>query len=121
MEDWSQTFSKIDAVFSGADRLAIGAAQALRAQGKKPGDVVITTVDYNDDTERFVREGWISAAMAQSPVLMGRWGVRVALAALQKQPIPEKLFTPNFVMTKDNADTVDLTLIRQPKGWRPPI
>jgi ribose transport system substrate-binding protein len=121
MEDWSQTFPKIDAVFSGADRLAIGAAQALRAQGKKPGDVVITTVDYNDDTERFVREGWISAAMAQSPVLMGRWGVRVALAALQKQPIPEKLFTPNFVMTKDNADTVDLTLIRQPKGWRPPI
>jgi ribose transport system substrate-binding protein len=121
MEDWSQTFPKIDAVFSGADRLAIGAAQALRAQGKKPGDVVITTVDYNDDTERFVREGWISAAMAQSPVLMGRWGVRVALAALQKQPIPEKLFTPNFVMTKGNADTVDLTLIRQPKGWRPPI
>lgn len=121
MEDWSQTFPKIDAVFSGADRLAIGAAQALRAQGKKPGEVVITTVDYNDDTERFVREGWISAAMAQSPVLMGRWGVRVALAALQKQPIPEKLFTPNFVMTKDNADTVDLTLIRQPKGWRPPI
>jgi ribose transport system substrate-binding protein len=121
MEDWSQTFPKIDAVFSGADRLAIGAAQALRAQGKKPGDVVITTVDYNDDTERFVREGWISAAMAQSPVLMGRWGVRVALAALQKQSIPDKLFTPNFVMTKDNADTVDLTLIRQPKGWRPPL
>lgn len=121
MEDWSQTFPKIDAVYSGADRLAIGAAQALRAQGKKPGDVVITTVDYNDDTERFVREGWISAAMAQSPVLMGRWGVRVALAALQKQPIPGKLFTPNFVMTKENADTVDLTLIRQPKGWRPPL
>lgn len=121
MEDWSQTFPKIDAVFSGADRLAIGAAQALRAQGKKPGEVVITTVDYNDDTERLVREGWISAAMAQSPVLMGRWGIRVALAALQKQAIPEKLFTPNFVMTKDNADTIDLTLIRQPKGWRPPL
>jgi ribose transport system substrate-binding protein len=121
MEDWSQTFPKIDAVYSGADRLAIGAAQALKAQGKKPGEIVITTVDYNDDTERFVREGWISAAMAQSPVLMGRWGVRVALAALEKQPIPEKLFTPNFVMTKDNADTIDLTLIRQPKGWRPPL
>lgn len=121
MEDWSQAFVKIDGVYTGADRLAIGAAQVLKAQGKKPGDVVITTVDYNDDTERFVREGWISAAMAQSPVLMGRWGIRVALAALQKQPIPEKLFTPNFVMTKDNADTVDMTLIRQPKGWRPPI
>ena len=121
MEDWSQTFQKIDGIYTGADRLAIGAAQALRAQGKKPGEVVITTVDYNDDTERFVREGWISAAMAQTPVLMGRWGVRVALLALQKQPIPDKLFTPNYVMTKDNADKVDLSAIRQPKGWRPPL
>ena len=121
MEDWSQTFQKIDAVYTGADRLAIGAAQTLRAQGKKPGDVVITTVDYNDDTERFVREGWISAAMAQTPVIMGRWGVRVALLALQKQPIPDKLFSPNYVMTKDNADKADLTAIRPPKGWRPPL
>jgi ABC-type sugar transport system substrate-binding protein len=121
MEDWSQTFPKIDAVYSGADRLAIGAAQALLAQGKKPGQVVITTVDYNDDTERFVREGWISAAMAQTPVLMGRWGVRVALLALEKKPIPEKLFTPNYVMTKESADKVDITAIRQPKGWRPPM
>jgi ABC-type sugar transport system substrate-binding protein len=121
MEDWSQTFPKIDAVYSGADRLAIGAAQALLAQGKKPGQVVITTVDYNDDTERLVREGWISAAMAQTPVLMGRWGVRVAVAAIEKKPIPEKLFTPNYVVTKENADKVDISAMRQPKGWRPPL
>ncbi len=121
MEDWSQTFPKIDGVFTGADRLAIGAAQALLAQGKKPGQVVLTTVDYNDDTERFVREGWISATMAQTPVLMGRWGMRVALLALEKKPIPEKLLTPTYVITKDTADKVDITGIRQPKGWRPPL
>jgi ribose transport system substrate-binding protein len=121
MEDWSQTFPKIDAVYSGADRLAIGAAQALRAQGKKPGEVVITTVDYNDDTERFVREGWISAAMAQSPVTMGRWGIRAAMLALAKQPIPDKLLTPTHVITKENADKIDIGEIRQPKGWRPPL
>jgi ribose transport system substrate-binding protein len=121
MEDWSQTFPKIDAVYSGADRLAIGAAQALRAQGKKAGEVVITTVDYNDDTERFVREGWISAAMAQSPVTMGRWGIRAAMLALAKQPIPDKLLTPTHVITRENADKVDIEAIRQPKGWRPPL
>jgi ABC-type sugar transport system substrate-binding protein len=121
MEDWSQTFPKIDAVYTGADRLAIGAAQALLAQGKKPGQVVITTVDYNDDTERLVREGWISAATAQTPVLMGRWGIRVAVAALEKKPIPEKLFTPIYVVTKDTADKVDISAVRQPKGWRPPL
>jgi len=119
MEDWSQAFPKIDAVFSGADRLAIGAVQVLLAQGKKPGQVIVTTVDYNDDTERLVREGWISAAMVQTPVLMGRWGIRVAILALAKKPIPEKLFTPTYVVTKENADQVDITAVRQPKGWRP--
>lgn len=121
MEDWTQAFPKIDAVFTGADRLAIGAAQALRSQGKNPGNVIITTVDYNDDTERFVREGWISATMAQSPVTMGRWGVRIALMALTKQPIPDEVLTPSISITKDNADTVDISAIRQPKGWKPPI
>ncbi len=93
----------------------------LLAQGKKPDDVIVTTVDYNDDTERLVRQGWISAAMAQTPVTMGRWGIRVAMLALAKQPIPEKLFTPTCVITKENADQVDIGAIRQPKGWKPPL
>jgi ribose transport system substrate-binding protein len=121
MEDWSQTFPKIDAVYSGADRLAIGAVQALLAQGKKPGQVVVTTVDYNDDTERFVREGWISAAMVQTPVLMGRWGIRVAVHAIEKKPIPDKLITPTYVVTRETADKVDITAVRQPRGWRPQL
>lgn len=121
MEDWTQTFPKIDAVFSGADRLAIGAVQVLLATGKKPGQVIVATVDYNDDTEKLVREGWISAAMVQTPVLMGRWGIRVGVLALEKKPIPEKLFTPTYVVTKENADSVDISAVRQPKGWRPPL
>lgn len=121
MEDWSQAFPKIDAVYSGADRLAIGAVQVLLAQGKKPGQVIVTTIDYNDDTEKLVREGWISATMVQTPVLMGRWGTRVAILALEKKPIPGKLFTPTFVVTKENADSVDITAVRQPKGWKPPF
>jgi ABC-type sugar transport system substrate-binding protein len=52
---------------------------------------------------------------------MGRWGIRAAILALNKQPIPDKLLTPTNVITKDNADAVDITAIRQPKGWRPPL
>ncbi len=105
----------------GGDRLTIGAVQALLAQGKKPGDVIVTIVDYNDDTERLVREGWISAAMVQVPVTMGRWGIRVAVLALEKKPIPPNLLTPIYVVTKDNADQIDVTGVRQPEGWRPPL
>jgi len=70
--------------------------QALLAQGKKPGDVIVTTVDYYDDTDRFVREGWISAAMVQVPATMG--------AGVSTWP---------FVVMKDNADRIDLTTVRQ--------
>jgi hypothetical protein len=52
---------------------------------------------------------------------MGRWGIRAAVAAIEKKPIPEKLFTPTYVLTKDNADQVDIGAVRQPKGWRPPL
>jgi ABC-type sugar transport system substrate-binding protein len=52
---------------------------------------------------------------------MGRWGIRAAMLALAKQPIPDKLLTPTHVITKENADTVDIGAIRQPKGWRPPL
>lgn len=121
VEDWSQAFPRIDGVYNSSDRLAIGAAQVFKAQGKKPGDVIITTVDYNSDTEQMVREGWISAAMAQVPVTMGRWGMRAALLAIEKQPVPDKVFTPTYVITKENVDTIDIGAIRQPKGWRPPL
>jgi ABC-type sugar transport system substrate-binding protein len=59
--------------------------------------------------------------MAQSPVTMGRWGIRAAMLALAKQPIPDKLLTPTHVITRENADKVDIEAIRQPKGWRPPL
>jgi hypothetical protein len=45
-----------------------------------------------------------------------RWGIRVALLALAKQPIPDKLFTTMYVVTKDNADKIGISVVRQPKG-----
>ena len=86
-----------------------------------PGDGTVMNRSANSWAAAAAVRSWISAAMAQTPVTMGRWGIRVALLALAKQPIPDKLFTPMYVVTKDNADKVDISAVRQPKGWRPPL
>jgi ABC-type sugar transport system substrate-binding protein len=119
MEDFLQTFPQINGVYNGADSTAVGAAQAVRASGKA-GSIVMTATDFQIDTEKFVREGVISATVLQQPVTMGRWGIRAAINFLEKKPVPPVMFTGLMTATKENLDTLDLTAVRAPAGWTPP-
>lgn len=118
MEDFLQTFPRIDAVYNSADFVAIGAAQALKAAGKA-GKVMIVTADFQPDTERLVREGVITQAVVQQPVTMGRWGIRAAVNVLEKRDVPKLIFTPILSVTKENIASVDLSTVRAPAGWKP--
>ncbi len=119
MEDFLQTFPAINGVYNGADTTAIGAAQAVLAAGKA-GSTVITATDFQLDTEKFVRDGVITASVLQQTVTMGRWGVRAAINHLEKRPVPPVLFTAQELATKDGLDRLDLTTVRAPVGWTPP-
>jgi ABC-type sugar transport system, periplasmic component len=120
MEDFLQTFPQLDGVYNGADTVAIGAAQAVLASGKK-GKIVITTADYQLDTEKFIREGVINATVVQQPGIIGRWGMRAAINTLEKREVPKVLWTPLLQVTSANADQIDMSTIRAPVGWKPPI
>ncbi len=120
MEDFLQTYPQISGVYNGADSTAVGAAQAVKSAGKA-GAIVMTATDFQIDTEKFIREGVITASVLQQPVTMGRWGVRAAIEYLQKKPVPAVMFTGLMTATKDNLDTLDLTTVRAPAGWTPPV
>jgi ABC-type sugar transport system substrate-binding protein len=120
MEDFMQTFPQIDGAYNGADTVAIGAAQAVLASGNK-GKIVITTADFQVDTEKFIREGVINAAVVQEPVVIGRWGMRAAINTLEKREVPKALWTPLLQVTAKNVDNLDMSTIRAPNGWKPPI
>ena len=120
MEDFLQTFPQISGVYNGADSTAVGAAQAVKSAGKA-GSVVMTATDFQLDTEKFIREGVISASVLQQPVTMGRWGVRAAISYLEKKPVPPVMFTALMTATKDNLDRLDLSAVRAPAGWTPPV
>jgi ABC-type sugar transport system substrate-binding protein len=119
MEDFLQTFPQLTAVYNGADSTAVGAAQAIASAGKG-GSIVITATDFQPDTEKFIREGVISASVLQQTVTMGRWGVRAAINHLEKKQVPPVLFTGLVLATKENLGNLDLSTVRAPDGWKPP-
>jgi ABC-type sugar transport system substrate-binding protein len=120
MEDFLQTFPQINGVYNGADSTAVGAAQAVVSTGKA-GSIVMTATDFQLDTEKFIRDGVISASVLQQPVTMGRWGVRAAVSFLEKKPVPPVMFTGLMTATKENLDKIDLSTVRAPAGWTPPV
>src|SRR3989304_5421607 len=117
MEDFLQTFPRIDAVYNSADFVAIGAAQALKAAGKA-GKGMIVTADFQPDTERLGREGVVTQAVVQQPVTMGRWAIRAAINILEKREVPKLLYTPILSVTKDDVATDDRATVRGPAGWQ---
>jgi ABC-type sugar transport system substrate-binding protein len=119
MEDFMQTFPQIDGVYNSADMTAIGAAQTILAAGKA-GKIVITTADFQPDTEKFIRDGVITVTVFQASPLMGRWCIRAAVNYLEKHPVPKELWTPLLLITKENIDKVDLRGYVAPPGWKPP-
>jgi ABC-type sugar transport system substrate-binding protein len=120
MEDFLQTYPQINGVYNGADSTAVGAAQAVVSAGKA-GSIVMTATDFQLDTEKFIREGAITATVLQQPVTMGRWGVRAAINYLEKKAVPPVMFTGLMTATKDNLGTLDLSAVRAPAGWTPPV
>jgi len=119
MEDFMQTYPRIDGVYNGADMTEIGASGAIKAAGKA-GTIVITTVDFQPESEKFMRDGVLSAAVVQQSVVIGRWCIRATVNYLEKRPVPPELWTPLLLITKDNLDKIDFRGVRAPAGWKPP-
>jgi ABC-type sugar transport system substrate-binding protein len=120
MEDFLQTFPKIDGAYNGPDTTAIGAAQAVLASGNK-GKILITATDFQVDNEKFIRSGVMSATVAQHSVTIGRWGVRAMINHLEKREVPKELFTPLTLITNENINNIDMSVLRAPDGWKPPV
>jgi len=78
MEDILATTSDIDAVITGNDDMALGALEALKGAGLKvgfPNGVIIVGFDAIDPAVEAVEKGEMYATVAQSPYVMGYWGV----------------------------------------------
>lgn len=121
MEDFLQAFGgEIDFVYTVTGLPGRGAADAIRAAGKK-GKIGTSTVLSSPEDIEFMKEGLFEMMVGQSPVLMGRWSVDLAVRVLNGETVPKVVYVPGYVLTKDNMNTYDFTYQFSPKDWKVPF
>lgn len=109
MQDFLQAHPGVKAVYTFNGPIAIGVVQALRAAGKKPGDVLVVTTDMEVETERLIEDGWIQATVVSQPVTMAQLAVRRAIEAAEGKSIPKETLTQASMITESTVKAVDLS------------
>ncbi|GAA0266358.1 ABC transporter substrate-binding protein [Cryptosporangium japonicum] len=93
---------ELTAIYAENDEMALGAIAALKAAGKKPGDVKIVTIDGTKGAVQGIVDGWISGVIESNP----RFGP-LAFQALEDfyggKGVPPKTIIADKEYTKDNA------------------
>lgn len=98
MENLLQGNPDIEAVFAHNDEMALGAFQAIQSSGK---DVLVIGFDGNDDAINSVKNGNLSATVAQQPDKIGQLAVQASKDVLQGKKVEDTIPVPLKLVTKD--------------------
>lgn len=91
------------AIFCANDGMALGAVETVFAAGKDK-QVTVIGVDGNSDAVKSIKEGRLSASVAQLPYLVGKQAVEMAKKAKAGEKMDEFVYVPTLVLTKDVID-----------------
>src|SRR5918997_6473713 len=93
----------LDAVYAHNDEMAIGAIQALKDAGRKPGeDVTVVSVDGTRDALQAIIDGDLGATVETNP-RFGPLAFDTAEKFLNGEPIPTKITVQDRLFDKSNA------------------
>ena len=98
-----QAHSDLQALFACNDLMALGAAEAIAAQGKT-GKIVVTGFDAFSEAREAIQKGTMDATVAQFPFEMGRLGIESAVRVLHGENVDQEVRVPIELITKDRAD-----------------
>jgi simple sugar transport system substrate-binding protein len=103
MEAFLKKYSgQIQGVFIHNDDMAIGAIEAIKAAGLKPGDVKIVSVDGTRGGFQAMIDGWIQADVECNP-LLGPQVFEMALKLMNGEAIDREVLTNETVFFPDKA------------------
>jgi ribose transport system substrate-binding protein len=111
---------RISGFFAVNDLMALGVADAVRAEGKY-GKVVIIGVDGIAEALDAVREGTISATVSQYPYVMGWMAVEACVAGVRGARLPAQVDAPIAVVTRSNVGRAMATFPRPFRGYSDPL
>jgi simple sugar transport system substrate-binding protein len=93
----------IAAIYGACGPPILGALQAVKSAGKKPGELVLVGFDASPGELKAIAEGEIAASVAQFPAKMGSAGIETAVAAARGQSVPAIIDTGTEMVTKENV------------------
>jgi ribose transport system substrate-binding protein len=91
-------------LFGANEPTAIGMGRAI-VQAGKAGKVVAVGFDGNEDLQKFVKDGTLTAIAVQGSYQMGEKGVNAVLDILAKKKVEKTIDTGVVLVTKDNIDS----------------
>ncbi|MEX2375348.1 MAG: sugar ABC transporter substrate-binding protein [Dehalococcoidia bacterium] len=111
-----QRFPNLRGLHVGDEDTAAGSIQALKQVGKKPGDVVVTSVYASPEGLRLMREGWLQGTAGFSPPQQGVMGVRLLAMRLagQKVNVPVPCQAPIVRVVPSNMNKVKVSWVAKP-------
>ncbi len=98
---------KPDVILSANDDMALGAIEALKAQGLKPGEIMVTGFDASPEALSRIQDGWLSVTADQR----AGYAVKTAMGQLVDNIRDKKAITgadyPPAVISKANIDQAE--------------
>jgi ABC-type sugar transport system substrate-binding protein len=133
MDDFlSANKGKIDAAYTFGAITALGAVNALKSAGQKPGDVKLATIDYHPEVLRYMEDKWIEGTIPAQPVRLAKMAATAAAALADKKAVEgesgadqcceKRAYTADEnVVTLEMFESFDTSNAVAPDGWKPPL
>jgi len=102
MEDLLTAHPDLQAVFAESDRMILGASSAATAANRK--DIILVGLDGIVEALRAVKDGTITADVAQRPDLMGEYAIKYGVEYLKTGKIDKVITTPMVLALPENVD-----------------
>ena len=97
----------VKAFFAANDDMGLGIVKAIENAGRT-GEIVVVSVDGNQDALESVEAGGLTATVAQYPFAIGSLGVQACEVVAAGKELPESVESPTALVTKDvAADAID--------------
>jgi simple sugar transport system substrate-binding protein len=93
----------VAAIYGACGPPIIGALQAIKAAGKKPGQIIVVGFDAAPDEITAIKAGDQAGSVAQFPAKMGSLGIETAVAAARGETVKPLIDTGTEMVTKDNV------------------
>jgi ABC-type sugar transport system substrate-binding protein len=119
-EDLLAEDRRVAGIFAANDLMALGAARAVRAAGRRD-DVAVIGVDGIREALAAVRRGSLSATVAQYPYTIGQLGVQACLAAERDKPVPRRIDAPIQVVDADNVERAEANFPKPLAPFKNPL